>query len=208
MNDAKNHVDPNETEPEGIEKPEHNVGTGGTEKPGTGGTKPETEPKAPEKPTGVTPEDVFQMIKSAFAEFAKQQKEAQTEAEKLSGMNAQQKVEYERDNYRAQLEDLQKQVTMSKMQGAARTMLAEKNIHVPDSLIAAIVAEEAETTKQNVEEFAQAFTAAVDASVKAKLKSDTPRTGATASKLTKEQIFAIKDNDARIKAINENMDLF
>lgn len=208
MNDAENHVDTTGTEPEETGKTEHSTGTGDTEKPGTVGTKQETESKASEKTSGVTPESVSQMIKSAFAEFAKQQKEAQTEAEKLSGMNAQQKAEYERDNYRTQLEDLQKQVAVSKMQGTARTMLAEKNIHVPDSLIAAIVTEDAETTKQNVEGFAQAFTVAVDASVKAKLKSDTPRTGATASKLTKEQIFAIKDNDARIKAINENMDLF
>lgn len=208
MNDAENHVDTTGTEPEETGKPEHSAGTGDTEKPGTGGTKQETESKTKEKPSGITPESVSQMIKSAFAEFAKQQKEAQTEAEKLSGMNAQQKAEYERDNYRTQLEDLQKQVAVSKMQGAARTMLAEKNIHVPDSLIAAIVTEDAETTKQNVEGFAQAFTAAVEACVKSRLKSETPRTGSAASKLTKEQIFAIKDNDARIKAINENIDLF
>ena len=78
MNDAENHVDTTGTEPEETGKPEHSAGTGDTENPGTGGTKQETESKTKEKPSGITQESVSQMIKSAFAEFAKQQKEAET----------------------------------------------------------------------------------------------------------------------------------
>ena len=123
-------------------------------------------------------------------------------------MNGTQRLEYERDSYKNQLEQLQKQMNLSQMQAAARSMLAEKHIHAADGLICAIVTEDAETTKKNVEDFAKMFTDAVEAAVKEHLKSDTPRTGVPAGKMTKEQIFAISDAEQRIDAIRKNIDLF
>ena len=125
-----------------------------------------------------------------------------------SWQNGTQRLEYERDSYKNQLEQLQKQMNLSQMQAAARSMLAEKHIHATDGLISAIVTEDAETTKKNVEDFAKMFTDAVEAAVKEHLKSDTPRTGVPAGKMTKEQIFAISDAEQRIDAIRKNIDLF
>lgn len=156
----------------------------------------------------MTAEAVAALVQSALRDFAQQQQAQQTEAEKLAGMNGTQRLEYERDSYKNQLEQLQKQMNLSQMQAAARSMLAEKHIHATDGLISAIVTEDAETTKKNVEDFAKMFTDAVEAAVKEHLKSDTPRTGVPAGKMTKEQIFAISDAEQRIDAIRKNIDLF
>lgn len=156
----------------------------------------------------MTAEAVAALVQSALRDFAQQQQAQQTEAEKLAGMNGTQRLEYERDSYKNQLEQLQKQMNLSQMQAAARSMLAEKHIHAADGLICAIVTEDAETTKKNVEDFVKMFTDAVEAAVKERLKSDTPRTGVPAGKMTKEQIFAISDAEQRIDAIRKNIDLF
>lgn len=156
----------------------------------------------------MTAEAVAALVQSALRDFAQQQQAQQTEAEKLAGMNGTQRLEYERDSYKNQLEQLQKQMNLSQIQAAARSMLAEKHIHAADGLICAIVTEDAETTKKNVEDFAKMFTDAVEATVKERLKSDTPRTGVPAGKMTKEQIFAISDAEQRIDAIRKNIDLF
>lgn len=156
----------------------------------------------------MTAEAVAALVQSALRDFAQQQQAQQTESEKLAGMNGTQRLEYERDSYKNQLEQLQKQMNLSQMQAAARSMLAEKHIHAADGLICAIVTEDAETTKKNVEDFAKMFTDAVEAAVKERLKSDTPRTGVPAGKMTKEQIFAISDAEQRIDAIRKNIDLF
>lgn len=156
----------------------------------------------------MTAEAVAALVQSALRDFAQQQQAQQTEAEKLAGMNGTQRLEYERDNYKNQLEQLQKRMNLSQMQATARAMLAEKHIHAADGLICAIVTEDAETTKKNVEDFAKMFTDAVEAAVKEHLKSDTPRTGVPAGKMTKEQIFAISDAEQRIDAIRKNIDLF
>ena len=156
----------------------------------------------------MTAEAVAALVQSALRDFAQQQQAQQTEAEKLAGMNGTQRLEYERDSDKNQLEQLQKQMNLSQMQAAARSMLAEKHIHAADGLICAIVTEDAETTKKNVEDFAKMFTDAVEAAVKERLKSDTPRTGVPAGKMTKELIFAISDAEQRIDAIRKNIDLF
>lgn len=184
----------------------------------TAGSEPEAAKGSAENAAGqgqqaepqgeMTAEAVAALVQSALRDFAQQQQAQQTEAEKLAGMNGTQRLEYERDNYKNQLEQLQKQMNLSQMQAAARSMLAEKHIHAADGLICAIVTEDAETTKKNVEDFAKMFTDAVEAAVKERLKSDTPRTGVPAGKMTKEQIFAISDAEQRIDAIRKNIDLF
>ncbi len=181
---------------------------------GKSGKRHSAETKAidetPDKPDAepITEARIGELIRQSIAAYAAEQKKAQDEAEKLSTMNAQQRAEYERDSYRDELEALQHEVAVAKMQSTARAMLSEKGIHVPDKLIAAIVTDSADTTKENVEEFAGMYLDAVDAAVREKLRSETPKSGKTAPKMTKEQIFAIKDNVERVKAIQENMELF
>lgn len=168
-----------------------------------------SEKNSDKKPVvSITPEDVASMIRSAISEYAEQQKREKSEAEKLAGMNDQQKAEFERDNYRQKYEQLQKQMIITDMQKTARNMLAEKGIHLPDNLIAAIVTENAETTKQNVESFSQLFSCALEDAIKERLKGTTPKNSNKNSGMTREQILAIKDDSARVKAIKENIEIF
>lgn len=168
----------------------------------------EIKPEAAGKSAEVTAETVAAMIQESLKSFAQQQAAEQSEAEKLAGMNDAQRLEYERDSYKSQLEALQRQAAMAQMQNTARAMLAEKQIHVPDTLLQNLVTTDAQTTKQNVESFAQLFSEAVEASVKARLKAPTPKTGTASGKMTKEQIFSISDEGKRLQAIRENMSLF
>ena len=157
----------------------------------------------PAQPAVLTAEEVSRMIADAVSGL----EQRQSEAKKLAEMTDQQRAETERDRYKQQLEDLQKQVDAAQMQQTARGILAEKGIHLPDSLLAQIVTTDAKTTKEQVEAFSKLFTQAVEEAVKERLKGEPPKRG-TSSGMTKEQIFAIKDDAARIKAINENMNLF
>lgn len=172
------------------------------------GTAQETEKSQKAKTQEITAENVSEMIRTALTAYARQQEQARSEAEKLAGMNESEKIVYERDQYKTELENLKNQVTLAQMQGTARAILAEKNIHAPDELIAMIVTADAETTKSNVATFAEMYTKAVEDGIRERMKSGTPRTGTVKSSMTKEQILAIKDNKARIQAINDNMQLF
>ena len=163
-------------------------------------SEPQNEPA---QPSALTAEEVSRMIADAVSGL----EQRQSEAKKLAEMTDQQRAETERDRYKQQLEDLQKQVDAAQMQQTARGILAEKGIHLPDSLLAQIVTTDAKTTKEQVEAFSKLFTQAVEEAVKERLKGEPPKRG-TSSGMTKEQIFAIKDDAARIKAINENMNLF
>ena len=194
--------------------PNLEAGTPGAE-PSGADTKPAAEAAGEagkgtgaETPAAMTAETVTALVQQMLRDFTAKQQADQSEAAKLAGMNGTQRLEYERDNYKNHLAQLQKQVNLSQMQDTARAMLAEKNIHAADGLISAIVTEDAETTKQNVEQFAKLFTDAVEAAVKERLKSGTPKAGAPAGKMTKEQIFAIPDAEQRIDAIRNNMELF
>lgn len=157
----------------------------------------------PAQPAALTAEEVSKMIADAVSGL----EQRQSEAKKLAEMTDQQRAETERDRYKQQLEDLQRQVDAAQMQQTARGILAEKGIHLPDSLLAQIVTTDAKTTKEQVEAFSKLFTQVVEEAVKERLKGEPPKRG-TSSGMTKEQIFAIKDDAARIKAINENMNLF
>lgn len=172
------------------------------------GTAQETEKSQKAKTPELTAESVGEMIRTALSDYAKQQEQARSEAEKLAGMNESEKIVYERDQYKTELESLKNQVALAQMQGTARAILAEKNIHAPDELLAMIVTADAETTKSNVAKFAEMYTKAVEDGIRERMKSGTPRTGTVKNSMTKEQILAIKDDKARIQAINENMQLF
>ena len=188
------------------------TGKPGTDPAGTAETVTDSGKETPkagtQAPAAMTPETVTALVQKMLQDFTAKQQAQQSEAEKLAGMNGTQRLEYERDSYKDQLAQLQKQMNLAQMQDTARGMLAEKNIHAADGLLAAIVTEDAETTKKNVEQFAQLFSDAVEAAVKERLRSSTPKTGTPAGKMTKEQIFAIADADERIEAIRSNMDLF
>ena len=170
-----------------------------------------TEPKnEPEKK--YTDEDVDRIINQKFAqkfsEWEKKQSKAKDEAEKLAGMNAEQKEKYENEQLKKQVQELLRKDALGKMATVARGMLGEKNISVSDDLIEMLISDDAEKTKSSVDSFITAFQSAVEKAVKDALKGNPPKKTSEPASITKEQIMKVKDQLERQKLINEHMDLF
>ena len=179
---------------------------------GPAGADPKaTEPKnEPEKK--YTDEDVDRIINQKFAqkfsEWEKKQSKAKDEAEKLAGMNAEQKEKYENEQLKKQVQELLRKDALGKMATVARGMLGEKNISVSDDLIEMLISDDAEKTKSSVDSFITAFQSAVEKAVKDALKGNPPKKTSEPASITKEQIMKVKDPLERQKLINEHMDLF
>lgn len=132
-----------------------------------------------------------------------------SEAEKLSQMTAEQKEKYRADKAEKELADLKRQIALGEMARTARKMLSDEQITVPDEIIMNLVCEDAEKTKDTVENFAKSFKDAVSTAVKESLRGNPPKAGTGGAKqVTREQIFAVKDRAERQKLIAENPQLF
>lgn len=151
--------------------------------------------------------DLDKIINQKFAKWQKDQEKAVSEAKKLASMTEQEKAEHERDEFKKELEALKKANNMAEMGKQARKMLNEDGINIPDDLVNLIIAEDAETTKDTVQQFSKLFKAAVQDAVKEALKGKTPGTGSSGT-ITKEQIMKIKDRTERQRMIQKHRDLF
>lgn len=191
--------DPAGTDPAGADP------TGGQDPAGADptGTEPKNEPEKK-----YTDEDVNRIIDRKFAEWEKKQSKAKSEAEKLAGMNAEQKEKYENEQLKKQVEELLRKDALGKMATVARGMLGEKNISVSDDLIEMLISNDAEKTKSSVDSFINAFQSAVEKAVKDALKGNPPKKTSEPASITKEQIMKVKDPLERQKLIAEHMDLF
>lgn len=153
--------------------------------------------------------DELAKIMAAEKEKWKAELEAEkTQAEKLAKMNAEEKIAFERDQLKAELESLRAEKAKADMTKTARGMLADANVNISEDLLAALVTEEAEATKTNVDSFIKSFKEEVDKAVKEALKGKVAKKPATQAGLTKEDILAVKDRSERLRLIAENQGLF
>lgn len=155
-----------------------------------------------------TDDEVNEIINKKFEKWTKQKEKEMDEAKKLADMTAQEKVEYERNQLKKELEELRNANTISEMSKTARGILKERNIDISDELLSMLVTKEADTTKKNVEGFAEMFDKAVEKAVNEKLKGNPPKKGPGNKTLTKEDILNIKDRTERQRKIAENIELF
>ena len=185
--------------------------------PGTGAdpaADPNKQTAAPaatvkENPAKYTDADVDEILNKKFAEWQKKQQKAVDEAQKLATMDANQKVEYERDQPKKELEELKRVSALAEMSKTARKMLSDNGITISDDLLSVMVTEDADSTKAAIDSFSTMFTEAVEDAVKERLKGEPPRKGAgSPAAMTKEQILAIKDPELRQKKMLENRSLF
>lgn len=154
-----------------------------------------------------TDEDVDRILNKKFAEWQKSKDKERSEAERLAKMTAEEKANERIKQLEERLAAADKEKAVAAMIKQARAILAEKNINVNDELLANLVADDAEATKANCENFISLFIAAVEKAVKEKVKSDTPKAG-TSTGLTKEQILAIPNRAERQRMMKEHKDLF
>lgn len=152
--------------------------------------------------------EVDEIINKKFAKWQKEQEKKISEAEKLAGMNAQEKAEHERDTLQKELDALKRANSIAEMEKTARTMLHDDGVNVPDEVVSSLIADDADNTKAKVEAFSKAFKEAVQTAVKDALKGKAPATGKGGSTLTKADILKIANRAERQKAIAEHIDLF
>lgn len=132
-----------------------------------------------------------------------------SEAEKLAQMTKEERAEYKAQKLQKELDDYKKKETLSEMSKTARKMLADEEINIPDELLAHLVSDTAEGTKQTVDSFVKMYKASVQAAVKDALKGNPPRSGIGGNHtMTKEQILAVKNPSERQRLIAENITLF
>lgn len=155
-------------------------------------------------------DDVDRIIAEKFAKWEKKQQEEQKkqkEADRLKNMTEQEKRDHEFKKLQDRIAKYEQQEAVSAMTKVARSMLNDENITVNDELLANLIAEDADATKANVENFVKIFNEAVKKEVAKQLRQDPPKRG-SASKITKEEILKIKSPTERQRLIRENMDLF
>ena len=171
--------------------------------------KEQKEQKPDRKAPKYSEEDFDKLFNRKYAELEKRKQKEIDEAKKLAEMNAQQKAEYERDQFKKELEEYKRKDSLSEMSKTARKMLSEKSINISDELLAMMVTTDAEETKAAIDGFTKAFTDAVENAVKERLKGAPPRRGSgSAPAMTKEQIMAIRDPELRQKKMLEHRELF
>lgn len=161
-----------------------------------------------------TDADVDEIINKKFAKWKSEQDKAikdavaeVEEAHKLAQMNEKERRDHEYEAMEKKLQGLEAEKRHNSMMTEARSMLKADNISISDDILSVLVTEDAETTKNAVTAFSAMFQNAVNEAVKAQLADIEPRRG-SAPGMTKEEILAIKDKSTRLKAIEDNIELF
>lgn len=170
------------------------------------------ENKEPEKK--YSDEQVDEIIKEKKAKWQKQQDEKikeLEEARKLEKMNEDEKLKYELDKYKRELEEYKQRENQSAMAKVAKNMLVEEGFNISDDLVNNLITDEAETTKENVKDFADMLKDLVEKEVNERLKGKSPevkKTGVKSSQGQRSEILGIKDAVKRREAMLNHPELF
>lgn len=159
-----------------------------------------------------TDADIDKIVKDRLArerKAAEKKARQQAEAEKLKNMTAAEKRDAEFEQMKKELAELKAEKQNADMLSTASDILKDAGINVSSKLVGHLIAETADETKANVDEFVKLYNEAVNKGVKAAMKangSNPKKSGA--STLTKEDIMKVKNSSERQKLIKENMHLF
>ena len=170
------------------------------------------ENKEPEKK--YSDEQVDEIIKEKKAKWQKQQDEKikeLEEARKLEKMNEDEKLKYELDKYKKELEEYKQRENQSAMAKVAKNMLVEEGFNISDDLVNNLITDEAETTKENVKDFAGMLKDLVEKEVNERLKGKSPevkKTGVKSSQGQRSEILGIKDAVKRREPMLNHPELF
>ena len=137
----------------------------------------------------------------------------QAEAEKLKSMTAAEKRDAEFEQMKARLASLEAEKNQAEMLSTASDILKDAGVNVSSKLVAHLIAETADETKANVDEFVKLYNDAVNKGVKAAMKaagSSPKRKGGSSDsgEWTKEKIYEVKDPIKRQQLIKEHWELF
>lgn len=154
-----------------------------------------------------TQDEVNKIVQDRLAKEKAKNEKAQEEAKKLAKMNAEQKNQYMVEQLQKELEGYKTKEAKNDMIKEANSMLKDNDITLPDEVVAMLIGDNAEDTKNCVDSFSKAFKTAVERAVNEKLKGKTPKQKSVAG-LTREDILSVKDRQERQRLIEENEELF
>ena len=159
-----------------------------------------------------TDADIDKIVKERLArerKAAEKKARQQAEAEKLKNMTAAEKRDAEFEEMKARLATLEAEKNQASMLSTASDILKDAGINVSSKLVGHLIADTADETKANVDEFVKLYNDAVNKGVKAAMKASgsNPKKGGT-STLTREEIMKVKNPVERQKLIKDNMQLF
>ena len=163
-----------------------------------------------------TDADIDKIVKERLArerKAAEKKARQQAEAEKLKNMTAAEKRDAEFEQMKARLASLEAEKNQAEMLSTASDILKDAGINVSSKLVGHLIAETADETKANVDEFVKLFNDAVNKGVKAAMKaagSSPKRKGGSSDsgEWTKEKIYEVKDPIKRQQLIKEHWELF
>lgn len=143
-----------------------------------------------------TDADVQKIVDRALAKEKRRAEKAQSEAEKLAGMNESEKEAFKLQQMQDEINDLKREKMANELKTEARKMLDEKGYSVPDALLNQIVGSDADDTKESVEAFANLLKSEINKAVTEALKRKPPKDSDSSGKpaMTDAQKAAQKVN--------------
>ena len=133
-------------------------------------------------------------------------KQAQSEGERLAKLTKDERAKEEEAKRLADLEAREKAIAVKELRIETQSLLSDEGL--PIEFLDVVMADTAESVKDNIASIRKVFDEAVEKRVNERLTQDKPRRGATAGAMTKAEIMAVKDVNERQKLIAENLELF
>lgn len=153
---------------------------------------------------------VQERVKRAVAKAQKDAedkiKQAQSEGERLAKLTKDERAKEEEAKRLSDLEAREKAIAIKELRIETQSLLSDEGL--PIEFLDVVMADTAETVKDNIASVRKVFDEAVEKRVNERLTQDKPRRGATAGAMTKAEIMAVKDVNERQKLIAENLELF
>lgn len=153
---------------------------------------------------------VQERVKRAVAKAQKDAedkiKQAQSEGERLAKLTKDERAKEEEAKRLADLEAREKAIAVKELRIETQSLLSDEGL--PIEFLDVVMADTAESVKENIASIRKVFDEAVEKRVNERLTQDKPRRGATAGAMSKAEIMAVKDVNERQKLIAENLELF
>ena len=153
---------------------------------------------------------VQERVKRAVAKAQKDAedkiKQAQSEGERLAKLTKDERAKEEEAKRLADLEAREKAIAVKELRIETQSLLSDEGL--PIEFLDVVMADTAESVKENIASIRKVFDEAVEKRVNERLTQDKPRRGATAGAMSKAEIMAVKDVSERQKLIAENLELF
>ena len=153
---------------------------------------------------------VQERVKRAVAKAQKDAedkiKQAQSEGERLAKLTKDERAKEEEAKRLADLEAREKAIAVKELRIETQSLLSDEGL--PIEFLDVVMADTAESVKENIASIRKVFDEAVEKRVNERLTQDKPRRGATAGAMSKAEIMAVQDAKERQKLIAENLELF